>query len=152
MLKDKVVQLKQSHKNITSDDFGIVIGRKNTKNEVLFLNKRIYGDYAYLELRDDELKEVAQLPSDCLFNYQELKIDKTKDFFASQSFEDNDIVEMMVNKYEKYGVTKGMIGIVAYPCAVDDKYLVDFTTVLENERVIGDCISVHAKDIKKIEK
>ena len=124
--------------------------------KLLFLNDKIIGDYAVVEIDNIDLKlEDVKLPIDFI---QELKkSDKLKEekLYEKQEFKvlnlaECDVVELLVEdeKYSKFGIHKGDVGVVAIDYATNDSIWVDFSRVDKNGKYYGDCISVKIQDLK----
>ncbi len=89
-------------------------------------------------------------------NYLKENIEKleTKTTFVDLAFNEYDTVQLIVekDKYSKYGIHNGEIGIIAENYGVKKDVLVDFTGVNNNEEFYGACISVNKDDLKLIKK
>lgn len=128
------------------------------KSLVLFLNDKIVGDYAVVEVDNKDLKkEYVELPMDFvkeLRNSNKLNEDNIlkKQIFKNLEFKDCDLVELLVEdeKYAKDGIHKGERGVIAIDYAVEGYILVDFSGIDKNGNYYGDCISVKLEDLKKI--
>lgn len=137
---------------------GVVLEPDSKESKVIFISDYDLEESTYITVYNNHLEvEKEKLPQSIIEeiqkNLKRLQCQDNKKLQDREFFE-NDVVELIKDdeKYKTHGVTKGMIGIVAYPYSINHEYLVDFSTVLEDESVVGDCISVHASDIKKIEK
>ena len=129
------------------------------KARVLFLNDKIVGDYAVLEVEETDLKkEDLVLPINFV---KELKTSNKiseeniskKENFEKSIFKENDLVELIIEdeKYTKYGLHTGERGVVCINYSIKNTVLVDFSGFNENGKFYdGDCVSVNIKDLKLI--
>ena len=126
---------------------------------VLFLNDKIAGDWAVVEVDDCDLKKenvdlpmafIKELRNSNKLNDNDI-IKKCK--FRSLEFKECDYVELLVEdeKYSKFGIHKGERGVIAIDSAVDNSILVDFSGVDANGNFYGDCIAVKLEDLKLVE-
>ena len=127
---------------------------------VLFLNDKIHGDYAVLEIPISDLKKenfkMPQKMIEIIEKSDKLKDEKVlkKNSFEKLKFNECDWVELIVEKeeYAKEGIHKGETGVVAIDYAIDNDILVDFSGIDENGEYYGECISVKIEDLRLIEK
>ena len=151
----KLIELKDSYKkyNLYLGVKGIIVETNKIYSKVLFLNDYNQGDYAFLEVFNNDLEIISDTTSNTLISIID---DGFKTFipkekgFKSITFKAYDHVELLVEseKYAKYGVHKGDIGTIMEDVAVQDYILVDFGRLDEDNNYCGDCISVNLKDVK----
>lgn len=134
-----------SEKGIHNGCLGIVLEIKNNECLVLFFNKLNRGDYACCNV-DKKFLTVLNL------NYKKYNDgwekfkatrDLTKDSFKPQKFFEYDLVELTVEKekYSKYGVHKGMQGVVMENYCIDSEYYVIFTDESTAEDIADLCVN-----------
>lgn len=128
---------------------GIILDIKADICFVRFRNYKNYGDYAcvtvnkkYLDFNCGEAEE--DIPTWEKFKTSD-KIKKGS--FKPQKFLEYDLVELVVEKqkYAKYGVHKGMQGVVMEEKCIDSCYYVIFTDENTAEDIAD--ISVHDDDL-----
>lgn len=155
-----LLNLKDKYKNsnLYKNVRGIILKKlPYGQSLVLFLNDKIVGDYAVIEVDNVDLKqENIELPSHIfkeLKNADKLSKDKIlkKQTFDNSPFRECDEVELLVENqnYSKYGAHKGDKGVIAIDYVIDNSILVDFSRVDEQGNCYGDCISVKIDDLKK---
>lgn len=135
---------------------GIVLECNNEKSKVLFLNEYNQGDYAYLEVRNNDVEIIS---NDAPLSFMNYIKDNLKNFnpkekgFKQKEFNAYEKVELLIedDKYSKFGVHKGDKGVIMEDYAVKDYVLVDFGRLDENNNYHGDCISVKLTDVKILE-
>ncbi len=136
---------------------GIVLEVNNDKSKVLFLNEYNQGDYAYLEINNNDVEVIAKNIPLSFVDYVQGNL---KNFnpkvkgFKKKEFNAYLDVELLVedDKYSKFGVHKGDRGVIMEDYAVKDYVLVDFGRLDENGKYCGDCISVNLKDLRILSK
>lgn len=157
----KNLDAKYNKHNLYKNVNGIVLKvLPYNKSLILFLNDKIIGDYAVVEVDNYDLKiEKEILPMNFtseLENLKKLNEEKLlkKQSFEKLSFNECDYVEMIVEeeRYAKQGIHKGDRGVVAIDYAVNNSILVDFSGIDKEGNYYGDCISVKVGDIKLINK
>ena len=154
----KLTNLTEEYKNanLSLNDCGIEIEKGNKFSNVLFFNQNNVGDYAYLQVDNNDISIEENFPENLT---QELItfLTKIKDEYQSKTtleknlFNEFDLVELISEKekYSKFGITKGQQGIVAHNTIIDNHILVDFTGIDKNGNFFGDTISVDINDLKK---
>lgn len=154
----KLINLTEPFKqnNLYLNAQGIVLECNNEKSKVLFLNEYNQGDYAYLEVRNNDVETISNDTPIAFVDYikENLKYFTPKEKgFKKKEFEAYSQVELLVEyeKYSKSGVHKGDKGVIMEDYAVKDYVLVDFGRLDKNNNYFGDCISVKLKDIKILE-
>lgn len=135
---------------------GIVLDCNNEKSKVLFVNEYNQGDYAYLEVKNNDVEIISNDTPLTFVNYikENLKNFMPKEKgFKKKEFEVYSQVELLVEneRYSKFGVHKGNKGVIMEDYAVKDYVLVDFGRIDKNNNYFGDCISVRLKDIQILE-
>lgn len=140
--------------NLYSDVEGFVLDINLDKLKVLFLNKYLQGDYAFLEVDKKDVVKINSFDGENCNHIQEY-IDSFKPMnkgFDKINFKIYQKVELLVedDKYSKFNVHKGDIGIIMEDYATKNYLLVDFGKINDNGEYIGDCISVNIKDLKFI--
>ena len=159
-----LINLKPNYKNnnnLYENANGVILKvLPYNKSLVLFLNDKIVGDYAVVEVDNSDIKsEKVKLPLDFINQLKNSdKLNESnilkKQSFDKLSFNECDFVELIVEdkKYANQGIHKGATGVIAIDYAVHDSILVDFSGLDENGEYYGDCISVKLKDLKIIKK
>jgi len=153
-LSNLIEEYKQN--NLYLNAQGIILECSNEKSEILFCNEYNQGDYAYLEVRNNDIEIISEDAPSIFINYIQ---DNLKNFtpkekgFKKKEFEAYSQVELLIedDKYSKFGVHKGDKGVIMEDYAVKDYVLVDFGRLDENNNYHGDCISVRLKDVKILE-
>lgn len=151
----KLINLIEVYKqnNLYLNAQGIVLECNSEKSKVLFLNEYNQGDYAYLEVGNNDIEIISEDPPSIFINYIQ---DNLKNFipkekgFKKKELEAYTQVELLIedDKYSKFGVHKGDKGVIMEDYAVKDYVLVDFGRLDENNNYYGDCISVKLNDVK----
>lgn len=155
----KLIKLKDYYKkyHLYLGVKGLIVEANKIYSKVLFLNDYNQGDYAFLEVFNNDLEVISDtIPNklaSIIDNGFKTFIPKEK-AFTPRTFKAYDYVELLVEeeKYTRYGVHKGDTGSIMEDIAVQDYILVDFGRLDENNNYYGDCISVNLKDIKIIKK
>jgi hypothetical protein len=142
-------------KNISKGSKGVIINKNIDVCQIMFLNEKNQGEYAFAEAEEKELKFLYKIPSEAL---KELK-----DFISTVKFEEYqnftiinikeyDFVELLVEdeKYSKFGIHKGDTGCIMSEYAIQNYVEVDFSGIDKNGDYYGDCISVKIADLKVI--
>ncbi len=157
----KLTNITQKYKslNLYKNVSGIILKvLPNDKLLVLFVNEKNIGDYAVVEVVNQDLeKQDYSLPSDFLKNLEDSNKISSETFYKKESFEihnlsEYDMVELLVEeeKYSSLGIHKGDTGIIASNKIIQNSVLVAFSGVDNDNNFFGDCISVKIKDLKKI--
>ena len=136
---------------------GFVIKSDAKASKILFFNEYNQGDYAFVEILNEDLKLTKEQPP---IQLKELVENNLQSFtlkekgFKPKTFKAFQQVELLVDneKYAGFDVHKGDIGTIMEDVAVQDYILVDFGRLDENNNYHGDCISVRLKDVKILEK
>ena len=142
--------------NLYLNSKGFVIKSDEKVSKILFFNEYNEGDYAFVEILNEDLKLTKEQPP---IQLKELIEKNLQNFmpkekgFKSRTFKAFQQVELLVDneKYAKFDVHKGDIGTIMEDVAVQDYILVDFGRLDENNNYHGDCISVKLSDIKILE-
>lgn len=153
-LSNLIEEYKQN--NLYLNAQGIILEFSNEKSKILFFNEYNQGDYAYLEVRNNDIEIISEDVPSIFINYIQ---DNLKNFtpkekgFKKKEFEAYTQVVLLIedDKYSKFGVNKGDKGVIMEDYAVKDYVLVDFGRLDENNNYHGDCISVRLKDVKILE-
>lgn len=150
-LSNLIEEYKQN--NLYLNAQGIVLECNNEKSKVLFLNEYNQGDYAYLEVKNNDIEIISEDAPSIFKNdiQNNLKNFTPKEKgFKKKEFEAYYQVELLIedDKYSKFGVHKGDKGVIMEDYAVKDYVLVDFGRLDKNNNYYGDCISVKLKDVK----
>lgn len=160
-MKNKIVKLinindKYLDANLKINMHGIVLKEKLNYSEVLFINEKNVGDYAVIEVLNNDIKiEKEQLPNKIftLLSTFTLNLNKTKHKkLTLPKFKMCDFVEVIVEKekYIKEGVHKGDRGYVALDNVIENEMLIDFTKIDENEEVLGDLVYININDLELV--
>lgn len=154
----KLSNLTEEYKqnNLYLNTQGIVLECNNEKSKILFLNEFNQGDYAYLQVENNDVEIISNDESLNFVNYIK---DHLENFapkekgFKKKEFEAYNQVELLIEdeRYSKFGVHKGDKGVIMEDYAVKDYVLVDFGRLDENNNYHGDCISVKLTDVKILE-
>ncbi len=154
----ELINLRDKYKlqNLYLSAKGFVIENCDKSSKVLFLNEFNEGDYAFVEVFNDDLKLTKEQPSRQLIDFIKVNLEnfahRTKGF-KPRKFKAYQQVELLVEdeKYTKFGIHKGDTGTIMEDVAVKDNMLVDFGKLDENNNYYGDCVSVKINDVKIIE-
>lgn len=151
----KIKEVNKSHEAMglnLADYEGLVWDDLGCEVKVLFLNKTHRGDVAVVKFKKEELMVLQEASGEWreFFCKNVPKIDFKGTKLTPINFKDLDAVELIKDKprYEKYGIKKGMIGMVIADYAIRGEILVDFDGqgLLESAQPI----SVRLEDLKKI--
>ena len=138
-----------TEKGIHNGETGVILDIRADKCYVLFLNSQNYGDYAYVKVKSRYLDYCDFHYGKSIEDFEKFKQtrDLTKDSFKPQKFIEFDLVELIVEKekYAKYGVHKGMQGVIMETKCIDSCYYVIFTDESTAEDIAD--ISVHEDDL-----
>ena len=133
------------HKGCT----GLILDIKANNCFVYFRNFKDYGDYACVNINSQYLDFWMKEESENIPNWERFKAtgDLTKNSFKPQKFLEYDLVELTVEKekYAKFGVHKGMQGVVMENYCIDSEYYVIFTDESTAEDIADLC--VHEDDL-----
>ncbi len=138
---------------------GIVANVGSEKSKILFLNEFDVGDYAYLEIQNEDI-EIFPKSSKTTQDFKQFMKKNLNGFspkekgFNKKEVDAYDEVELLVedDKYSKFGIHKGDTGIVVDDVMTKSHILVDFGKIDKNNNYSGDCISVNLNDIKILNK
>jgi hypothetical protein len=155
----KLVNLKEEYKskNLYSGLHGIVVETGFDSSLVLFFNEINQGDFALLNIKNDDMViEKEKLPSEYLNEIENKLKHKNvykKDYLMPLTIKQYDLVELTVEdeKYARDGIHKGDKGCVMENIVMNKYILVDFSGIKPNGEFYGDCISVHIEDLKVID-
>ncbi len=135
--------------NIKEKTLGIVLDSNQNTAQVLFFNPKNLGEYLIAEIYQKDLniqqEEISkEIKQDIEKKLDEL-IKKAKPFFDVPKFKLYDKVKLIVEdeKYTKFGIHKGEIGVVVDDNAVQNYVEVDFVN-------FNDSISVDFNDLEII--
>ncbi len=123
---------------------------------VMFFNPQNIGDYIIVVVNaDDIVLDKEKLPTNIkneLMNNLKKLMDKASDTFENIKIKPYSKVELLVedDKYARFGIHKGDIGIVVDTFAVKNNIEVDFSGIDENGEYYGDSIGVDINDLKII--
>lgn len=139
---------------INDESRGIVYEILSDGVNAIFFNPHNTGEAftAFIE-NNNFKKEELRLPDEIIAELNE-KIDvvlkKSKSAATPLPVKAYDRVELITDSagYAKFGIKKGMRGVVMDDYAVQNCVEVDFSVTDENGEEIGDCISVNVKHLK----
>lgn len=139
---------------INNESRGIVYEILTDGVNAIFFNPHNTGEAftAFIE-NNNFKKEELRLPDEIVAELNE-KIDavlkKSKSAAMPLPVKAYDRVELITDsaEYAKFGIKKGMRGVVMDDYAVQNCVEVDFSIADENGNEIGDCISVNVKHLK----
>lgn len=124
---------------------GIILDIKIDICFVRFRNYKNYGDYACVNVNKKHLDYNCKEPEEYIPNWERFKAtgNLKKDSFKPQKFNEYDLVELTVEKekYAKYGVHKGMQGVVMENYCIDSDYYVIFTDENTAEDIADLCVN-----------
>lgn len=136
---------KGIHKGCT----GLILDVKADMCFVYFRNRKNMGDYACTNVNKKYLEFYRHEQKENIPNWERFKKtgDLKKDSFKLQKFIEYDLVELRVEKekYAKFGVHKGMQGVVMENYCIDSDYYVIFTDGATAEDIAD--IPVHEDDL-----
>ncbi len=140
---------------IQKNDSGVILSLNNNIAEVMFLSDKNYGDCAFANVRENDLKVIGQLEDNLISELEEFLENTNKDkhrAYKEIKIKEYDKVELLVEdiKYSQYGVHKGAVGCVIQDYLIKNEVMVDFSSVDENGNLIGDTIVVSVEDLKVI--
>ena len=128
---------------------GIILDMKADICFVRFRNPENTGDYACVNVNKKYLDFWMKESHEYIVNWERFKSsDKIKkDRFNPRKFYEYDLVEVTVEKekYAKYGVHKGMQGVIMDPRCLYSEYYVIFTDKTTAEDIAD--IPVHEDDL-----
>ncbi len=134
-----------AEKGIHKNDIGTIFEIKGDKCFVRFINRKNIGDYACVSVKSVCLDVWEKANKDKFAQWEEYK--KTdrikKNAFKPQKFLEYDLVELTVEKekYAKFGVHKGMQGVVMEDYCIDSEYYVIFTDKNTAEDIADLCVN-----------
>lgn len=138
-----------SEKGIHKGCTGIILDKNADICFVRFRNTKNKGDYACININQKYLDFWIKEESENIPNWERFKVkgDLTKDSFKPQKFLEYDLVELTVEKekYAKFGIHKGMRGVVMENYCIDSDYYVIFTDESTAEDIADLC--VHEDDL-----
>lgn len=154
-----LINLKQEYKNknLYLNANGIILKiLPYGKLQILFFNDKILGDYAVINVDENDIKKQDfSLPLDFVNEMKNSNRLKEKNIYDKQKFQtlnfkECDKVELIVEdkKYTKYGLHKGDVGYIAIDYAVSNEVLVDFPDLDENNKYYGETFSININDLK----
>lgn len=133
-----------SEKGIHKGCTGIIFDIKADNCFVYFRNFKNYDDYACVYIDQKYLDYWMKEESENIPNWDRFKAtgNLTKDSFKPQKFLEYDLVELTVEKekYAKFGVHKGMRGVVMENYCIDSEYYVIFTDESTAEDIADLCV------------
>ncbi len=136
-------------RGIHKGETGVVFDIIADECYVLFLNSQNYGDYAYIKVNNKYLDFCDFHYGKSIKDFEKFKEtrDLIKDSFKPQKFLEYDLVELTVEKekYAKFGIHKGMQGVVMEEKCIESCYYVIFTDESTAEDIAD--ISVHEDDL-----
>ena len=162
MKEKSIVKLKNIDENLNKmdldkDNLGIILKTESSTSLVLFFNKKIVGDYLVVNINNSLLEEQKdRLPDQIVKSLASAisnnKLNLKKQSFKSIEFEEYSMVQLTCDKekYLKFGIHKGEIGIIVENYTINNEVLVDFSGINENGNFYGDCISVNINDLELI--
>ena len=162
MKEKSVVKLKIIDENLKTmdldkDNLGIILKTESGSSLVLFFNKKIVGDYLVVNINNSLLEEQKErLPDQIVKSLTSIisnnKLNLKKQSFKPIVFKEYSVVRLSCDKekYLKFGIHKGEIGIIVENYAINNEVLVDFSGVDKNVNFYGDCISVNINDLEFI--
>lgn len=150
MLNTEMEEL--SERGIHKGCFGLILDIKADMCFVRFRNRENIGDYACVSVNKKYLDVYNHEPKDHIPAWEKFKAsDKIKkDRFKPRKFYEYDLVEVMVEKeqYAKYGVHRGMQGVIMRSECSSSEYYVIFTDETTAEDIAD--IDIHEDDLKLI--
>ena len=161
MKKMDLVTLKKDIKYngeiLTNGMHGVVLEEKGDLIKTLFFNPKNVGDYLIVNIKITHLKlEETRIPN--IYKEEVLSIlnnieKSQKNNFKKTNIKNYDKVELLVEKerYVKYGVHKGSVGVVVDDNAVKDYIEVDFSYIDEKGELCGESFAVKLEDIIVVE-
>ncbi len=162
MKKYDLVELDKNNnellsKNILKGTNGVVIDKKEDICEIMFLNNKNHGEYAFAEVEEKNLKFIYTFPTEMLTelkNFIETAKFENHQNFTMIKIKEYDFIELLVEDetYIKFGIHKGDTGCVMSKYAIQNHVEIDFSGIDKNGKYYGDCISVKIDDLKVIEK
>ncbi len=141
---------------LLNNESGIIISIEKGNAEVMLLNKKNYGDYAFISAKEKDLKFFGHLEENLISELEEfletINIDEHR-AYKEIKVKEYDKVKLLVEdiKYSQYGVHKGATGCVVQDYLIKDEVMVDFSSVDKDGNLIGDTIVVGVEDLKVIE-
>ena len=133
-----------SEKGIHKGCTGLILDIKADSCFVRFRNTKNKGDYACVYIDQKYLDYWMKEESENIPNWERFKAtgDLTKDRFKPQKFLEYDLVELTVEKekYAKFGVHKGMRGVVMENYCIASEYYVIFTDESTAEDIADLCV------------
>ncbi len=148
MKKYDLVELK-------NNESGIVISIEKGNVEVMLLNKKNYGDYAFVTVKEKDLKYFGHLQENLISELEEflgtINIGEHS-AYKEIKVKEYDKVKLLVEdiKYSQYGVHKGAVGCVIQDYLIKNEVMVDFSSVNNDGHLIGDTIVVSVEDLEVI--
>lgn len=137
--------------NINNCGGGVLLQQNEDKSKVLLFNKNNLGDYAIIEIANNQYDIIDDFSASNQLEIKKLEqmiINSNKTEFKLSTFKEYDEVELIEDKpqYAKMGVTKGMHGVIMQPYAVKGYWFVIFSEDGTGRDIAS--IAVNEKDIK----
>ena len=157
MKKFDIVKLKhnnQKYLDCNKDYFGIITNMLSDMCEVLFFNEKNWGDYIILKINISNLIFIKNLPEKYqreLENFITSNKFVNKEQFIQNKFNEYDLVEVTTEKeaYTKFGVHKGMKGVIMQNHAIKGGWYVIFTNEQTGEDIAD--VIINENDLKIME-
>ncbi len=153
----ELINLKDRYnlQNLYLNAKGFVIENCDNSSKVLFFNEFNEGDYAFLEIVNEDLKPTREQPPKQFVDFIKSNMERftlREKGFKPRKFEAYERVELLVEdeRYTKFGIRKGDIGTIMEDVAVQNCMLVDFGRIDEKNNFYGDCISVKIEHLKHV--
>lgn len=127
----KIANNKHKNQNIEKDMLGVFLEKNGELFDVLILNNQNWGDYARIFLKQDDFVATGGILSakniEKLEEFLEKKAKEATNL-KEKTFKVYDQVELVVEdeKYSKYGIHKGEVGVIIEDYAVKNKVLWTF--------------------------
>ena len=157
IVKLKIVDKNLKKKDLNKDNLGIILKSESSTSLVLFFNKKIVDDYLVININNSLLEEQKErLPDQIVKSLTSAisnnKLNLKKQSFKPIEFEEYSMVRLSCDKekYLKFGIHKGEIGVIVENYAINNEVLVDFSGVDKNGKFYGDCIAVNINDLEFI--
>ena len=151
----KLIKLNDDlkRKNLCVGLHGVVLSANFDNSVVAFFNDENLGENLTIQVDNKFLKkESVELPQKIIdiLDYNNKKLFENDKPLTTKKFKEADCVELIVKKeeYVKQNIHKGETGVIVSNDIINNKMLVDFTSVDKNGKISGEIISVDVNDLK----
>ncbi len=155
----KLKRMREEYKthNLYKGVRGFVVEDTGKLTTVCFLNDKIFGDYAIVDVFSEDLQyENVDISSTYFKEFENTILNKKnkKHYLDTLKFKEYDQVRLVRDdeEYAKYDIHCGDLGVVMMDYAIGNQIMVDFSRIDKNGGFHGDCVSVKKEDLEIVKK